>query len=63
MLQSGWLKIGCIPPGNIRHLPIIIWMKRECLYKSKNNPQATDDQLQIAEKLWEVSAKLTKAKT
>ena len=32
----------------------------DCRIKKTNNPQATDDQ--IAEKLWEVSAKLTKAK-
>ena len=30
----------------------------DCQIKKTNNPQATDDQ--VAEKLWEVSAKLTK---
>ena len=32
----------------------------DCRIKKTNNPQATDDQ--VAEKLWEVSTKLTKAK-
>ena len=33
----------------------------DCRVKKTNNPQATDDQ--IAEKLWEVSARLTKLKS
>ena len=32
----------------------------DCQIKKTNNPQAMDDQ--VAEKLWEVSVKLTKAK-
>ena len=32
----------------------------DCRIKKTNNPQATDDQ--IAERLWEVSTKLTQAK-
>ena len=32
----------------------------DCQIKKTNNPQATDDQ--VAEKLWEISMKLTKAK-